>query len=756
MKSGTVKPIKKDKKKSKKPKENGISASAQHKKDLADLATVDPEFYKFLKKEDASLLHFNADEDDESIPDDDPEQQFHQLPEQLAEIEPMSEDEDENGEPLSKEEQQQVTTETIDKWSNQLQKSQPTLITIRQVIRAFGFAVQSAYGGTDVSADESQKKKKKKQITSGAIDDPESFNAIVRVCLKQLLPAIYRFLRIKLVAKTKLKPETSSNWKYIENILKKYLLHFTRLMSMINVPSTLNILLRHVRSLIPFVIVSPNTRQALVKELIHIWSTASDERSRVIAFVCLFHLIREHRKEMIGVVLRKMYLDYLKNCKFTSPTTLPLINFMQRSLVELYSLDPTITYQHGFVFLRQLAVYLRTAIQNKKQENIQSVYSWQFVHALSLWTNVIGVLYSTKEKLIQQLIHPLTELIIGTIRLVPTTRYYPLRFHCVRLLIKLTELTSVFVPVLPFLLEMFDMTDFNKRHKTATLKAQYINFDTSLKLTKLQMDDRAYKDGLMDQFYELVMLYLVHYAHHVTFPELVYPLILKCKKFIKVCKVQNFVKVIRGLLEKVQENINLIEERRQKAGLNVKDVKLMDSWLEKSRQESTSSPLVVHFQRYKSLRQREVLEDIAQKEKISTLGRSSLPDLIRPERQVAGKQNFKSMIEKEFSDNDEEEEEEELFQIKAKRKHDDIDGEQEQQEDEDDADDDDVAAAAAGDEVETDEEEDSLTSPPAKKRQAKMGNGGSSNSTKNEFLSIVKKKFDCQKDRVKTMSVDDF
>jgi hypothetical protein len=42
---------------------------------------------------------------------------------------------------------------------------------------------------------------------------------------------------------------------------------------------------------------------------------------------------------------------------------------MQRSLVELYSLDPTITYQHGFVFLRQLAVHLRTAIQTKKPVN---------------------------------------------------------------------------------------------------------------------------------------------------------------------------------------------------------------------------------------------------------------------------------------------------------------------------------------------------------------------------------------------------
>jgi hypothetical protein len=34
---------------------------------------------------------------------------------------------------------------------------------------------------------------------------------------------------------------------------------------MINVPSTLNIPLRYVRSLIPFVIVLLNTRQALVK-----------------------------------------------------------------------------------------------------------------------------------------------------------------------------------------------------------------------------------------------------------------------------------------------------------------------------------------------------------------------------------------------------------------------------------------------------------------------------------------------------------
>jgi len=66
---------------------------------------------------------------------------------------------------LNKEERQQVTTEMIEKWANQLQKNQPTLNTIRHVLRVFGLAVQSAYGGSDVSADTDDKRKKKEKET---------------------------------------------------------------------------------------------------------------------------------------------------------------------------------------------------------------------------------------------------------------------------------------------------------------------------------------------------------------------------------------------------------------------------------------------------------------------------------------------------------------------------------------------------------------------------------------------------------------
>ena len=40
--------------------------------------------------------------------------------------------------------------------------------------------------------------------------------------------------------------------------------------------------------------------------------------------------------------------------------------------------------------------------------------------------------------------------------MVPTARYFPLRFHCVRALNMLSRATRTFVPVAPFMLEVLD------------------------------------------------------------------------------------------------------------------------------------------------------------------------------------------------------------------------------------------------------------------------------------------------------------
>lgn len=145
-------------------------------------------------------------------------------------------------------------------------------------------------------------------------------------------------------------------------------------------------------------------------------------------------------------------MSFVRNCKFTLPSTQPRIRFMQNCLVELLSIDPPTAYQHAFVYIRQLAVHLRSAYASHRKDSQQAVYNWQYVHCLDLWAMLLG--QRKEEETLKPLLYPLIQTAIGTITLQPSPKYYPLRLHCVRTLLELSEARGTFVPLAPYLLEV--------------------------------------------------------------------------------------------------------------------------------------------------------------------------------------------------------------------------------------------------------------------------------------------------------------
>ncbi|EAT43766.1 AAEL004818-PA [Aedes aegypti] len=593
----------------------------EHQEALDKLKNTDPELYAFLKKNDKKLLRFgkmsggDKEEDDEDEEDDDEEENLddlsdddeekgegavHELPEKLevaSDESDYEEDEDEDDE-TTPGVQKKITLRMLKKWTDELTTTPLKKVeTIRTVCKAFNSALVTVTGETNV-------------IPAFKAEGSAIFNGVVQLCVLHLGNAVKSYLGltgskgVKTLKKNK-------KFSKLQSCLRMYFIDLTNLLENVSSNHIMNVLLKHLHQFSSFLICFSSITKPILKRLIVIWSTSEEESVRVLAFLCILKITCGQQRRFLSDVLKNMYLAYVKNSKFVSPNTLPGINFMRRSLTEMFTLDMTVSYQHVFLYIRQLAIHLRNAVILQKKDSFQYVYNWQYINSLKLWSDVLAIAYNKKE--LEPLIYPLVSIITGVIKLIPSAQYFPLRFHCCRMLLDLSAKTRVFIPVLPFIIEVLNSNSFNEEHKKLSMKP--VNLTCLLRFAPANIQENAYKDAVLDQIYELSLEYLAHESASICFPDMIVPVVTAFRSFCKSTKVYKYSRKIKLLSDKIVENAAFIEKERKVLPFRLKDIAEIQSW--EATRKAKGTPLLTFYESFAKENEKIKRRQATQSENIS-------------------------------------------------------------------------------------------------------------------------------------------
>jgi len=545
-----------------------------HREDLDALAEKDPEFYKYLKENDAELLDF---EEDAALPELD----------ELSDAEPpkKKKKKQEQPKPNSEEEEDEretddaeVTMSMVEKWQAAMTE-QKSLRAMRQVVLAFRAAA--------FVNDEDGKAYKY------TISTPEVYHQLLVVSLTNVSKVLGHHLPVKELSSGRVRFSTDSKkFRTLTPLLKSHANSVHHLLESLSDAATIKLTLASLLPLLPYILSFKKVLKNLVKAVISIWSDpSSTEATRINAFLLIRRLAVISDTSLREAVLKSTYQGLIRGSRTTTVHTLSGINLMKNSAAELWGLDPSLAYTTSFTYIRQLAIHLRTSITHPTKDSYKTIYNWQYIHSLDFWSRVLSTHCSpsanpalkgnASASPLHPLIYPLVQITLGALRLIPTPLYFPLRFHLTRALLRLSLTTNTFIPLAPSLLEVLSSPELKKAPKPSTLKP--LDFTTTLRAPKSYLRTRVYQTGVGEQVAELLAEFFGIWAKNIAFPELVIPPSVLLKRWLKDVsphgpssnhtsavgkgkgnKNSKINSAIALLVQKLDANAKFVEERRRK------------------------------------------------------------------------------------------------------------------------------------------------------------------------------------------------
>jgi nucleolar complex protein 2 len=565
-----------------------------HKDQLEALKEKDPEFYKYLKENDAELLDFGAMGD-------------------LSEVDELSEGEasEEEGPAKKKkkkgkkdegeDEEEEVIDNTltipmVKKWQS-LMEEQNSIRAMRQTVLAF----RAAASVNDAEAPEQKY----------TISDPNVYHQVLVTALNVVPKVLGHHLPVKETASGKIRVSLDSKkFKTLTPLIKSYTSSVHQLLVNLSDASTLKLTLSAMEPMLPYLLQFRKVLKTLIKTVVGIWADVSTaDATRITAFLLLRRLMVLGDPGIKETVLKATYEGVVKGSRNTTVHTLAGVNLMKNSAAEIWGIDQNVAYTTGFSFIRQLAMHLRSSITNTSKESYKTIYNWQYVHSLDFWSRVLsqhcdGLVEAQagKQSALRPLIYPVVQITLGAMRLIPTAQYFPLRFQLTRALLRVSRATGTYIPLASSLIEVLTSAEMRKAPKSSTLKP--LDFHTAIRAPKSYLRSRIYQDGVGEQVAELLSEFFVLWCKHIAFPELSVPVVVALKRWLKQVSARNggnknakINQMILLLVQKVEANAHWIEERRLNVSYTPRQRTEVENFLKDVEWESTPLGAFVKTQR---------------------------------------------------------------------------------------------------------------------------------------------------------------
>ncbi|KAJ4146419.1 Nucleolar Complex 2 protein [Fusarium falciforme] len=547
--------------------EEGDDGIGMSKQTMDELAEKDP---RILQADLAEVDELSGEEEEEEEEQPKKKRKKDKKKKQDAEEEPEEEAAVGN----------ELTREMVASWRKAMTEKM-SLRAARRVVLAFRCA---AHLNEDEDEDSQQRY---------TINSPDVFNDILVLALKEIPTVMNHHLPVKETASGRVHVQTESRkFRTLSLLLKTYTSSIMHLLSTLSDDGTLKLTLSSITPILPYLLSFKKLVKALAKSVVNFWAQpASSETTRITAFLVLRRLVVIGDKGIRETVLKAVYQGLIQGCRVTNANTLQGINLMKNSAAELWGIDPAVGYTTAFTFIRQLAIHLRNSIVHNKNDAFRIVYNWQYTHSLDFWSCVLAEHCSPmkeaeagKESQLRLLIYPLVQVTLGAMRLIPTAIYFPLRFHLIRSLLRISRATSTFIPLASPLLEVLTSAEMKKAPKPSSIKP--FDFATAYKAPKSYLRTRVYQDGVGEQVVELLGEYFLLWATSIAFPELALPVTIQLKRWLKQTRSRSqgnknaklFGQLVL-LVQKLEANAKFIEERRAKVEFAPKDRTQVEAFL---------------------------------------------------------------------------------------------------------------------------------------------------------------------------------